>query len=197
MKKQLSILLAGLFTLAPFAITVWILGWAGETIDSIFGDPIREFWPGMPAGAGILIAVVLIYLIGLATHFWLFRWVLSVLEGLMVRLPGVKLLYESVRDLMSLFHREGGPMGRAVACKLPDMNGEVLGILTNENPEGFNEADGPRKVAIYLPMSYMIGGITIYVPADSVREVDMTVDQALKVSTMAQVSNRSNGSGDG
>lgn len=194
MKKQLSILLAGIFIFAPFAITVGIIWWAGSTLDGIFGDPIRVYWPSMPAGFGILMAVVLIYLIGLTAHFWLFRGILSAMEALMVRLPGVKLLYESVRDLMSLFHREGGPIGKAVSCKLPGMNGEVLGILTNENPEGFSQPDGPPKVAVYLPLSYMIGGITIYLSADSVKEVDMTVDQALKVSTMAQVTNSSNGS---
>ena len=95
MKKQLGIFLAGVMVLAPLAVTVWVVWWLGATLDGLG----REILPNvaLPPGVEAAVLIAAVYLVGLATRFWLFQALLSLLEKTMTRLPGVKTLYESVR----------------------------------------------------------------------------------------------------
>jgi uncharacterized membrane protein len=61
---------------------------------------------------------------------------------------------------------------------------EVLGLVTREDLEEIQDAS---KVVVYVPFSYMLGGITLIVPREKVRIVDMPVDQALKLSVTAWI----------
>ena len=60
----------------------------------------------------------------------------------------------------------------------------MLGILTNDKPRGTSE---PDRVAVYFPLAYMIGGPVLFVPRQHLRDVDMPVEQALRICAMAQV----------
>jgi len=189
-KKQLRIFLAGVMVVAPLAVTAYVVWAAGAWLERL-GDALFEA-VGIPlspwTGVGTLVLLGAIYCVGLLTHFWLFRNMLRWLEMLVVRLPVVKTVYESVRDLMKLFGGDARKMGRAVLYKVPGAGMTVLGILTNDQPGKVNEAAGEKRVAVFLPFSYMLGGPTIFVSPDDVLEVDLTVDQALKLCTTASVS---------
>ena len=127
-----------------------------------------------------------IYLVGLLTHLWIFRWAVGLVEKLVVRVPGVKTVYESVRDLLKLFGGDARRMGRVVLYTPPGTDMTMLAILTNERPSGIGP-EAKHKVAIYLPYSYMFGGITVYVSPDHLQEVDTPVEVALKLAATAQV----------
>jgi len=183
MQKQLRILLAGVMVLAPLAVTVWVIWTLGSWLDQMG----RNLFP-VPRGVGAVVVVVGIYLVGLLTHFWVFQGMLAGLDRLVARVPGVKTIYESVRDLLKLFGGDSRRMGRVVRYKAPGSDMSMLAILTNEAPAGLDPQDPEgRKVAIYLPYSYMFGGITIFVSPENIREVDMPVERALKLCATAQV----------
>ena len=61
---------------------------------------------------------------------------------------------------------------------------EVLGLVTREDLE---ELPGSQLVSVYVPLSYMLGGITILVSKDKVKKVDMPVDMALKLAVTAWI----------
>ena len=77
-------------------------------------------------------------------------------------------------------------MGRVVLYNPPQTQLSMLAILTTDQPKGL-EAQAEPRVAIFLPYSYMFGGITVYVPPSHLREVDMPVEVALKLCATAQV----------
>lgn len=186
MQKQLRILLAGVMVIAPLAVTVWIIWGVGSWLDQMG----RNLFPGpdLPPGVGAAVVIVAIYLVGLLTHFWVFQGMLAGLERLVAHVPGVKTIYESVRDLLKLFGGDSRRMGRVVRYKTPGSDMSTLAILTNEAPAGLDPQDGEGgKVAIYLPFSYMFGGITIFVSPENIREVNMPVEHALKLCATAQV----------
>jgi uncharacterized membrane protein len=126
--------------------------------------------------------VALIYVIGLLTRWWAFRWVLRLLERALSRLPVVKSIYQGVRDVLALFAGDAERMGRVVRYRLPGTEIQLLGIQTTTSPRATDE---PGKVALYIPMSYMFGGPTVYVDGGSVQPVDMTVAEALRVAVTA------------
>jgi len=189
LKKQLRIFFAGAMVLVPLAITAWIVWSLGFWLDDLgrrafesLGTQIKPY-----PGTGALILIAVIYAIGLLTHLWVFRAFFRVLERLVTRLPGAKTIYESVRDLMKLFGGESRRMGRVVQYNVPDTDMTLLGILTNENPLGLPRNVPHRKVAVYVPYSYMLGGLTVFVSPEYLVEVDMSVEQCMKLCATAQV----------
>lgn len=187
MKKQLRILLAGALTVVPFAITIWVIISAGKWVDGLVVEPLKQWDINLYPGVGAAIMIAMLYAVGLLTHFWVFRSLVSLLEKFLARVPGARTVYESIRDLMKLFGGDAKRMGRTVLYTPVGTEMTLLAIMTNEKPAGVSGA-GQDKVAIYVPYSYMFGGITIYVPRQSVREVDIPVEQALKLCATAQVS---------
>lgn len=184
MKKQVRIFLAGALVVIPFAITVWAIVTVGMWVDNLVKAPLADRGIELFPGIGALILLASIYLIGLLTHFWAFRWALSLLEKLVTAVPGLKTIYESVRDMLKLFGGDANQMGRVVLYSPPDVDTAFLGILTNENPPG---ARSPDEVAVYLPLAYMIGGPIVYVARRNLVDVDMSVEECMKICATAQV----------
>ena len=192
MKKQLRILLAGVVVVVPFAITVYVICWAGAGLDALGSRAMQQFSPSLKLlpGVGAIIVIATIYLVGVGTHFWLFRGAVALLERLVAHVPGVKTIYESLRDLMKLFGGKSRHMGKTVLFTPGESGIQMLAIMTNEHPVGAEAAGEQTKVALYLPYSYMFGGITIFVPRHHIQPVDMPVEQALKLCATAQVGAR-------
>jgi uncharacterized membrane protein len=59
-----------------------------------------------------------------------------------------------------------------------------MGLVTREDIDELNDHS---KVTVYVPFSYMLGGMTLIVSKDKVTKVDMPVDQALKLSVTAWI----------
>jgi uncharacterized membrane protein len=77
-----------------------------------------------------------------------------------------------------------------VALKAPGQELELVGLVTRQQlddlPAGFTPGD---RVAVYLPMGYMIGGYTVFVPRTWVRPIDMPVEEAMRASLFAWMGN--------
>ncbi|MFP3937791.1 MAG: DUF502 domain-containing protein [Phycisphaerae bacterium] len=196
MKKQLHVFLAGVLVVIPFAVTIWVVYTAGSWLGMLGGgmlesvglmDEPGESWRrwGPYAGAAIILATI--YLVGLLTRFWIFRGLLGLLDRLFERLPGIKTVYQSVRELMKLFGPDSKKMGRTVLYRPPDEQAIKLGLLTNDDPREVQCDDGVQRVAVYFPFAYMIGGPLVYVPREHVEEVDIPVETALKLAATAHI----------
>ena len=161
-KRHINVFLAGVVVVAPFAITVYLLWWAASGTDRLMRSVLDLIHVPMPhwvttPGVGVVAGLILIYLIGLLTRLYAFRLGLRTLERLMLHVPVIKSVFESIRDVMRLFAGDATSMGQVVRVKLPGGEVYVLGVLTNRHPRG---AAGLDKVAVYIPMSYQMGGFT-------------------------------------
>ena len=184
MKKHLRIFLSGVVVITPFAVTAYVIWWIITKLDGLARGGLESIaGTELFVGAGVLVLLIAIYLIGLLTHLWLFRWALGLLQKLFSRVPVVKSIYESVRDVVGLFSGDANKMGQVVRYRVPGTEIEVLGIRTSTSPRA---AGGGDKVAVYLPMSYMFGGPTVYVSPDALEPIDMTVEEALKIAATAE-----------
>ncbi len=188
--KQIRIFFAGALVIAPLAITVWVVWSLGAWLEGMGRSLFISLGitpPKHTYGIGGLIIVALIYFVGLLTHLWLFRGAFGYVERLISRLPGIKTIYESVRDLMKLFGGGSERMGRVVQYSVPGTDMALLGILTNENPFGLPLDSPHRKVTIYVPYSYMFGGPTFFASPEQIVDVDMSVEQCMKTAATAMV----------
>ena len=154
MKQLLKYFLRGLVLVAPIGITVYICYVAFVAIDRLLPTPIP--------GAGFLITVAAVTLFGFLASNLLARSVLSIVERLLERLPFVRLLYSSTRDLLNAFVGEKRRFDKPVLISLePGGNVKAFGFLTQESLELIGM---PGHAAVYLPQSYNFAGQVLVVP---------------------------------
>jgi len=149
---------------------------------------IGEFYvPGM----GLLLGVVGIFLLGFLVSQPVAGKLLSLVELPFTNLPVVKSIYSSLKDFADYFspQRKRGTQQTVVALKVPGQDLELVGLVTRQRvddlPPGFLQGD---RVAVYLPMGYMIGGYTVFVPRDWVQPIDVSVEEAMRASMFAWMS---------
>jgi uncharacterized membrane protein len=182
LKKIGSILLKGLVTILPIGLTVYFVYWLGVTTEDLLSKPIKFvvgalYFPGM----GLITGFLLLFLIGLAVNAFLVRRVLGLGEELLLRVPVVKTVYSAIRDMTRLVNTEKkkGDLDRVVT--LDTGFGKLIGFVTTEHANTLGIGGGDDLVGVYLPMSYQIGGYTVYLPRSRVTETDLTVEQAMRI----------------
>jgi uncharacterized membrane protein len=157
---------------------VWLFG----AIDRLFGKPLRWLMPDETylAGMGIVVAVAVVFGVGVLMHGVLFRQIFRRAEAALLALPLVRSVYGAVKDLIGLFGSDG-PAMQVVSVTLPGSSWRLLGFVTRAEfgdlPAGIG---GPAEVAVYLPMSYQVGGYTVILPREAVRPVEMSREDAMK-----------------
>jgi uncharacterized membrane protein len=184
MKKILRKFLAGLATILPVLITAYLLYWLAKSAEKSLGSLIRLvlpegwYWPGMGIGAGI----ILIFFIGLLMQAWGVRSLVAWVERIVLRIPLIKTVYGAVRDLIG-FITQGKDSGlrQVVAVSIGDEKIQLIGFVTREDLVGLpKEIGGHDKIAVYLPMSYQLGGYTIIVPRSAVQPLNMSLEEATR-----------------
>ncbi len=162
MKRLLNYFLRGLALVAPVAITVYVCWWVFVAIDRLLRLPV----PGL----GFIVTLALITLVGFVASNLLARTVLGVVEAVFTRLPFVRLLYTSSRDLFSAFVGERRRFDKPVlVAVLPGSPARALGFITRDS---LRELGLAGEVAVYLPQSYNFAGQVLVVPVAAVTPVE-------------------------
>ena len=172
MRRQLAIFLQGLVITVPLVVTVYILYSSFNWTDTAIRHLFRDMLPTFP-GLGVIFACALIWLIGALSRIYLFSLLVQTADGLLQRVPLVKTLYGSVRDLLQFFNQTDRIVGEAVKLHVDD-NTHMIGITTTEDEE-------TGRVGVYLPLSYQIGGFLVYTPRDRLEKLPMGVEETLKM----------------
>ncbi len=182
MKRLGNILLKGLLTILPIGLTLYFVYWLGVTTETLLSKPIKlaigdNYWPGM----GLITGFVLLFVVGLAVNAFLVRRLLGIGEELLLRVPVVKTVYSAIRDMTRLVNtdKKKGDLDRVVTLDLGF--GMLIGFVTQEHANTIGIGGGDDLVAVYLPMSYQIGGYTVYLPRSRLVETDLTVEQAMRI----------------
>ena len=189
LKKHGKIFLNGLAIITPLVITIAVVvasvRWLDRTMQAAFEALFHFYLPGL----GFVAAFATIYVVGLLARSWLLTQFIRLAEAIVERIPLVKSLYSAVRDLMQ-FLSGGDAESRGKPCivRYGDGDGRLLGLVTTENPQRFLPDDGEGRIAVYLPLSYQLGGFTLYVPRQRVQIIEgMSVEELLKLCLTAGV----------
>ncbi len=188
MKSIGATFVAGLTAIVPVVVTLYLIYWFAVTAESLLGTLFRyllpDTWyrPGMGVAAGLL----LIFLTGLLMHAWLVQWLYDWAERFFYRIPLIRSVYGSMRDLFKMFsesHEQA--LHQTVVVTFGDLR--LIGFVTRWNLDDLPPEIGQADVAVYLPMSYMIGGYMILVPRALIEPVDMSVEDAMRFSITAGI----------
>lgn len=161
MKRLLVFFLRGAMVVIPVALTIYAVVLTFTTLDRLlpFGVP----------GVGLLVSLAVVTLVGFLTSNVIGRTLVEEFEGMLARVPLVKLVYASVKDLMNAFVGDQKRFDRPVTVRIgPETDARMLGFVTRDE---LARLGLPDHVAVYFPQSYNFAGNVVLVPRQHVQAV--------------------------
>ncbi|MGO2354283.1 MAG: DUF502 domain-containing protein [Marinomonas foliarum] len=190
MNKLIKLLLKGLVAVLPIGITVSLIYWLLATGEAIAQPllllliPESLYFPGL----GLIASLSMLVLTGFLVNLYGFRYLVKISQNIFERIPLVKSIYGAIKDMMMVFNlAEKKEMKSVVSI---EWNGaQVIGFVTGEQTgqQLFGEQD---LVGVYVPLSYQIGGMTLYISRDRLTELDIGVEEAMRLALTAGVQSK-------
>jgi uncharacterized membrane protein len=178
--------ITGLLIWVPLVITVWVLKLVVGTMDqSLLVLPVTlrpETLLGFPIpGLGSILTLAVILLTGLVTANIIGQRLVRFWEGLLGRIPVVKSIYYSVKQVSdTLFSSSGEAFRKALLVEYPRKGSWTIAFLTGQ-PGGDVARHLADHVSVYVPTTpNPTSGFFLMMPRSDVIELDMSVDDALK-----------------
>ena len=126
MKKLTKYFFEGLLFLVPIVVTIYVLYIVFMKIDGIFGFAIP--------GVGFIVTIILVTVIGFMASNFLTQQLVCIAEETFSRLPLVKMIYTSIKDLIGAFVGEKKSFDKPVLVSLaPGSSVQVIGFVTRES----------------------------------------------------------------
>ncbi|MEO1435580.1 MAG: DUF502 domain-containing protein [Bacteroidota bacterium] len=157
--------LRGLLVFAPIGLTVWMI-WSLVT----WTDRLVSGWLDVQFfGAGLVVLLLVITGLGIISSVFIIKPLIHLVEGLIERMPLIKIVYTSLKDLFSSFFSEEKKFNKPVVVKLSENGPHRLGFLTDPKLEKFDMED---MVSVYLPHSYNFSGNLYILPKKWIRPLE-------------------------
>ena len=190
MNKLIKLLLKGLAAVLPIGITVSLIYWLLATGEAIARPllllliPESLYFPGL----GLIASLSMLVVTGFLVNLYGFRYLVKISQNIFERIPLVKSIYGAIKDMMMVFNlAEKKEMKSVVSI---EWNGaQVIGFITGEQTgqQLFGEQD---LVGVYVPLSYQIGGMTLYISRDRLTVLDIGVEEAMRLALTAGVQSK-------
>jgi len=186
-------LLAGLFTLLPMVVTIWILRWIFDALVGIFKGPLVLIYtvlhlpePGYWTLAffSAIATILLLMLVGALVGNFIGRQLLLWMDELMLRVPVVKGVYGATKQLINAIQsgqgtNSGGGFKEVVLVEWPHPGSYTLGFVAHRDCSWAMEG-GEHMIAVYIATApNPTSGYVVMVDASKVRPVQLRPDQAL------------------
>ncbi|MGD8374520.1 MAG: DUF502 domain-containing protein [Acidobacteriota bacterium] len=190
------LLLRGLLAVLPLVITFWLLAVLFQFVDARLGSLVANLlesvgvedaragiWRYLVPFLGMAVVLVLLALIGgLATNFLGSR-LLALFERLLLRIPLVRTIYTSAKQLLeAITVGRKGAFREVVAFEYPRRGIWVLGFVSSTMPGRVLTAGDDEMVNIFLPTTpNPTSGFLLVLPARDVRRLPITVEEGIKM----------------
>jgi uncharacterized membrane protein len=192
-------LIAGLLVWVPLGITIWVMHFLITTLDQTLFvlpesvQPRAIFGFNVP-GLGVLVSFIILMGTGvIAANFFGAR-LIRVWESVLGRIPVVKSIYSSVKQVSdTLLSDSGNAFRKALLVEFPHQGSYSIAFLTGTPAAAVAMHLSEEHVSVYVPTTpNPTSGYFVILPKSRVYDLDMTVDEALKyVISMGVVAPRS------
>jgi uncharacterized membrane protein len=189
----------GLLIWVPIGITLWVLDLIVTTLDLSLSllpqnwQPVAVFGRHLP-GIGALLTLLVIFLTGLLATNILGQQLVRLWEGLLSRIPIVRTIYSSVKQVSdTLLSPQGNAFRKALLVEYPRKGSWTIGFMTGTpadevrrrvaevEPASPDAGAGAEMVSIYVPTTpNPTSGFFLMMHRADTIELDMSVDEALK-----------------
>ncbi|MFC1640147.1 DUF502 domain-containing protein [Gemmatimonadota bacterium] len=175
--------LVGLIVIAPVGLTVFVLGWLFQRIDSILGTPLRTALGFRIPGLGLVLLVSLLVFVGWLVHLAAGRQLLRWWNRALSRFPLTGRIYSAVSQItQSIVGSRRRLFQRAVLVPYPTEGLWVVAFVTNEVASEMSHWVGEPCVNVFVPTTpNPTSGFMLIVPKNRLVEIDTPVDEAMKL----------------
>ena len=168
----------GILYLGPSAITIYVVYVVFNFVDGRMRIYIDEIFNIDIPGTGILVLFIGISLLGFIGKTILFKPVNFLFETILAKAPFVKIIYSSIKDLMSAFVGNEKKFDQPVLVKVNLISDlEKMGFITQKD---LSELKIKGKVSVYFPHSYNFSGEMFIVPVEHITPLDIPSAEAMK-----------------
>lgn len=180
-------LITGLLIWVPLVITLWVLSLVVGTLDQVLVLLPKHWQPDVLfgfhiPGFGVVVTLTVLFLTGVLVSNYLGRQLLRVWETMLARIPVVKTIYTSVKQVSdTLFSSSGQAFRKALLVQYPHQGSWTIAFQTGAPGRGVQEHLDGDFVSVYVPTTpNPTSGFFLMMPKRDVVELDMSVDEALK-----------------
>ncbi|HTK92969.1 MAG TPA: DUF502 domain-containing protein [Verrucomicrobiae bacterium] len=173
--------IAGFFVTVPAIATAWLLYVFWDAIDGFFSPGYERIFGRRIPGLGFLTAVILILVMGTIATNVVGRRILARVERLLTRVPIVRSIYPTIKELFASFSPEKrGSFKEVVLAEYPRKGAYAFGFLTSEflleGPEGKRQ-----MVTVFVPTNNLYLGDVIVVPRDEAISTGLSVEEGIRI----------------
>jgi uncharacterized membrane protein len=178
MKHIRNNFLTGLFVSLPIVVTLWILTWIFNRLDSIIGNTITNILGYRIPGLGLILVVAFIFIVGSVASNVIGKKITKFVENKLQQIPIIKTIYSPIRDILkNIVNRKSNDFKKAVFVNFPLKGSLSIGFITKENVI----VNGEVRTAIFVPTTpNPTSGFLVYLKKDDYQELDIPIEVALK-----------------
>jgi uncharacterized membrane protein len=170
LRKVLRYFFSGILFIVPLLATAYVIFESFHWLDSLLDLPYR--------GLGFLIIFSAITLFGYLSTIFAFRTFADWFDHGMNKIPFVKLIYSSIKDLIGAFVGDKKKFNKPVLVEINKENRLYqIGFITQTD---LSELGLNDMVSVYLPHSYAFSGIHYIIPKDKITPLDIPGSIAMK-----------------
>ena len=177
---------------------IWLIKLAGARLHGAGGiGYVKWSWDQNVPGwvqelLGVILAIVLVYFVGLIVGNFLGRTAWRLLETAVMRVPLIRAIYPAVKqvtDFVLADRKSQLQASRVVAVRPHSDEIWSIGLITGPGIKSLNEAVGTDMVTVFIPSSpTSFSGYVLVVPRDRILELPMTVEEAMRLLVTGGVS---------
>lgn len=172
--------LNGVLTIVPIILAIYVFYKVFTFFDGLLGRYVKPYLhDAYIPGIGILCTIVLITVLGWLSTQYISGRVIKLIDRLLESIPLMKTVYSVIKDTVASFVGEKRSFSKVVLVELPNTGMKCIGFITSEEVENLFH---PFKdhVAVYIPQTFQVAGITVLVPKQQVEVIDMKPEEAMK-----------------
>jgi uncharacterized membrane protein len=185
-------LVAGMLVWVPIGVTLLIVRFFMRLMEGLLRTfvpgavDIEHMWlgiPGVAAVVSLVLTIAVLALTGLLVTNLLGRQLIEVWEGLLQRIPIVRSVYSGAKTFAeTIFSKKGQAFKRVVLVEFPHPGAYTIGFLSAQTVAEICSRTGVEIAAVYVPTAPLpTTGFVLLVPRAKLVELDMSVDQAMKM----------------
>jgi uncharacterized membrane protein len=165
--------LTGVFAATPIAITAFVVVY----VENATRAPLQRWFGIATPFAGVAVALALIYALGLLVNSLLGRWLISVVDRVLLRVPVLKELYQAWKHVTVTPGGKEGIFAKVVLVPLETGRARTLGFTSGEPIPG-----DPATCCVFVPAApNPMNGRLYFVPVADVTVLDLSPEEAFKV----------------
>lgn len=188
MNKIITLSFKGLAAVLPLTLTLYFVYWFMDGTESLLQPYVPEsfYFPGL----GILLAVGIILIAGLLMNLYFINGLVGFFNRQIEKIPLIKSIFGAIKDTLTVFKLKDKENAKSVVSIEIQPNMHLIGFVTGEQTGKYLFND-KNKIGVYVPLSYQIGGYTLYVDRAQVTPLNISAEEAMRIALTGGVKAKS------